>query len=65
VTRDEHHKRHLQLHAYLEELVADFVAHTRRLPSETTILQLAEWSYTQTVSPDVVGDLNNHGGRAS
>ena len=47
----EHKKRHVELHRSLDELVADFVAQTGRLPSETTIMDLMRWSHEQTIAP--------------
>ena len=49
--REEHIKRHELLHKSLDELLADFIAHTGKLPSQTTILELTSWSYKQTKDP--------------
>lgn len=50
--RGEAHKaRHRFLHGSLDELVADFIDHTGRLPSETSVMELMEWAYKQTISP--------------
>jgi hypothetical protein len=46
-----HKARHMILHAALDELVADFVTNTQRLPSETSLTELMEWSYEQTHKP--------------
>lgn len=51
MTREEHKKRHRQLHRYLDELVGDFIQHTEGLPSKTTVLELMEWSHVQTEDP--------------
>ena len=32
-------------------MVADFIDHTGRLPSETSVMELMEWAYKQTISP--------------
>jgi len=45
ITPEEHKKRHEELHHSLDELLADFIAHTNRLPSKTTIMEFMEWSY--------------------
>ena len=45
---NKHRKRHILLHKYLDELVADFINHTDKLPSETPLMALMEWSYQQT-----------------
>ena len=46
-----HIKRHNTLHQNLDELVEDFMAHTNRLPSNTTIIELMEWSVKQCTNP--------------
>jgi len=47
----EHKARHKELHNYFDELVADFITETGKLPSKATILELMEWSYSQTINP--------------
>lgn len=47
----EHAKSHVLLHEYFDELVADFIRHTGKLPSRTTVLELMQWSAGQRVSP--------------
>jgi len=54
----EHKKRHKELHGYLDELVADWIKHsmkgTERMSlTNTTIMELMEWSHEQTVLPDL------------
>lgn len=53
MTPKEHRERHKLLHDHLDELIADWLTHhpmgTR--PSTSTILELMEWSYQQTVQP--------------
>ncbi len=44
----EHRKRHEQLHKALDELVADYIGETKGLPSNTTILELINWSHEKT-----------------
>lgn len=65
MTEKEHRKRHNELHKALDELFADFVAHsgikagielgftrfTRR-----PIIDLIEWSYKQSTKPDHTDD---------
>lgn len=51
MTQDEHKERHEELHKKLDELVADFIGHTGRLPSQTTVMELINWSYQQTQEP--------------
>lgn len=50
--KKEHIERHKELHKYLDELSADFISHTKKLVSETTIMELMEWSYQQTIKPE-------------
>lgn len=49
------HKRHLnrhkKLHKNLDELVADWISITGRLPSKATVMEFLEWSATQTKNP--------------
>lgn len=47
----EHKIRHLELHRALDELMADFVIHTRKRLSKTNIMDLAKWSFDQTINP--------------
>lgn len=48
---EQHKKRHEELHKCLDELVADFIGQTGKLPSKTTVLELMEWSAQQTKEP--------------
>lgn len=56
MNREEHIERHKLLHRMFDELIADFVGHTNKLLSTTTIMELMEWSYQQTKDPAEVGD---------
>ena len=51
---EKHKKRHVELHKKLDELVADFIAHTEKLLSETTLLELMRWSFEQTQYPSTL-----------
>jgi hypothetical protein len=52
MTQPEHRERHKLLHRMMDELVADYLSHVpRALPSETTLMQLMEWSHAQTINP--------------
>ena len=44
----EHIELHKELHKKLDELVADFIYHTGKIPSKMKIIDLMEWSYEQT-----------------
>ena len=52
MNKEEHIKRHFELHASLDELAADFIQnnHGKLLP-ETSILTLMRWSHEQTINP--------------
>lgn len=47
----QHRARHAELHRALDELVADWIRHTRRTPSHATVLDLMIWSSEQMASP--------------
>lgn len=49
LTHEEHTERHRFLHRCLDELIADWIGHTRRLPSKATVRALMQWSYEQTL----------------
>jgi hypothetical protein len=54
MTREEHRQRHVELHAALDELMADWArhnAHGGKRFSNTTIKELMNWSYEQTKEP--------------
>lgn len=51
VDRAAHIKRHVDLHRALDELMADYVGHTRRLLGQTTMIEFMQWSYEQTLNP--------------
>ena len=59
ITPEEHMRRHLELHAKLDELIADFIDHTfkvndkNRHLSTVTVLEFLQWSAQQTISPSV------------
>jgi len=49
----QHKRRHVELHARLDELLADYlVHHDDKRPSNTTVMELATWSYEQTQNPN-------------
>jgi hypothetical protein len=49
--RNIHILRHKELHKAFDELIADMMQHTGRLPSKTSVRQLMEWSNSQTENP--------------
>ena len=48
---EDHKARHVELHQKLDELIADFIAHTEGLPSQTTLMEFLQWSHQQTLEP--------------
>ena len=54
MTPIEHKKRHEELHKALDELVADFIRHTDKMLSATSVMQLIQWSHQQTQNPTEV-----------
>jgi hypothetical protein len=50
----EHKARHVELHRALDELAADYLLHTGRRLSDTTVLELVQWSHEQTKHPTEV-----------
>lgn len=51
MTHEEHRQRHIELHEALDELIADFLAQTSYLPSDTSLMELMKWSCEQTINP--------------
>jgi len=51
MTKEEHIKRHAELHGCLDELVADFIAYRGKGLSESSIIDLIQWSFQQTINP--------------
>lgn len=59
MTEDEHKQRHVELHEALDELIADWLSEqslaSGKRPSNTTIMELMEWSHAQTQNPTSAG----------
>ena len=51
LTGEEHKDKHIMLHRQLDELASDFLRHTGKLPSDTTVMELLQWSSKQTINP--------------
>jgi len=58
ISLSKHKKRHKLLHNHLDELIADWITHTRKLPSKSTVLELLTWSNEQIENPTA---SNTHG----
>lgn len=51
LSKFDHRRRHIALHKAFDELLADFILHTGKLPSQTSIFDLMSWSFEQTMEP--------------
>ena len=51
MTKEEHMARHKKLHGFLDELIADFITHTKELPSRTSLMDFMTWSSEQIANP--------------
>lgn len=51
MNKEDHIQRHKMLHEHLDELIADYVTSSNKLLGDTTVLELMDWSYKQTVDP--------------
>ena len=56
MSEEEHRLRHVALHNSFDELLADYMTHTKREGGEQItqrpIIDLLQWSYKQTQEPD-------------
>lgn len=62
MNKAEHLQRHTELHEALDELVADMITETETMrPSNTTVMELMEWSASQIRNPsDRLGQYANN-----
>lgn len=51
--KSDHIERHKVLHSCFDELLGDFISHTSKMPSKTTVMELLKWSYSQSENPTV------------
>ncbi len=51
MSQEVHAQRHKELHKALDELLADFILQTGKMPSRTTLFEFMEWSHGQTINP--------------
>lgn len=54
MSNQEHIEFHKYLHKNLDILLADWIRHTGKLPSESTVMELLDWAYKQTLEPTEV-----------
>ena len=65
MTAQEHREKHKELHKALDELAADYMSETEKLPSETTVMELMQWSHEQTQNAKAVpGEIEKYVCRA-
>jgi len=50
-TREELIQIHKDLHNSLDILIADFISQTRNTLTDTSLMELIEWSHQQTINP--------------
>lgn len=55
MTNAELLKRHQELHARLDELIACFIQSTGKRPSQVTVMELIEWSHRATFDERACG----------
>jgi len=48
----KHKEKHILLHRYFDELLADFIMITGKAPLKLPIKELIDWSYRQTQDPE-------------
>ena len=52
ISQEEHIKKHKVLHQALDELMGDYLTLNKgKRPSNTTLMELGEWSHQQTIKP--------------
>jgi len=51
MTHEQHIQRHKELHKALDELSADYMNQTGKLMSQSSVMDLVEWSHQQTINP--------------
>ncbi len=62
MTKEEHRQRHIELHRAFDELLADWILHTPTGYENTSksVLELIQWSHTQTIEPTESEDDTTH-----
>jgi len=51
MTEQEHKEWHIEKHKQLDMLLGDWIEHSGKLPSTSTVMEFLEWSYQQTIKP--------------
>jgi hypothetical protein len=55
LTYVQHKEQHQKLHEAFDELLADYLIETKKVPSEITVFELMKWSFAQTLDPGEEG----------
>ncbi|TES88928.1 MAG: hypothetical protein E3J94_07135 [Desulfobacteraceae bacterium] len=58
--KEEHKKRHNELHKMFDELLADFITHTKK-GLTSTLMELVVWSSEQTDNPTETKEEKTNG----
>ena len=56
MNKEEHIAKHIELHDSLDQLLADFIRHTKKLLGRTTLLEFLGWSHEQISNPTELED---------
>lgn len=51
MTQKKHKEIHEKFHRNLDEMMAEFIMQTGKLPSKTSLMEFVEWSYAQMQNP--------------
>jgi len=54
-----HQERHVFLHKCFDELLADFIYHTKNMLTDTNLMDFMRWSHSQTLKPTEKEEDNN------
>ena len=57
MTKEEHIEKHIELHKNLDILASDFITHTKKWLSKTTVIELMIWSAEQITNPTIADGL--------
>jgi len=52
ISKEQHKKRHVMLHKHMDELLGDYIHHTGKWISNSTIWNVIDWSFKQTATPE-------------
>jgi hypothetical protein len=55
MSNSQHIERHKELHKAFDELLADYLLYSKKVPGEIPVFELMKWSYQQTLEPQEEG----------